>query len=98
MNLLLGLAISNMADITFKTMVPFILEERGQDTQSVATFLSVTSGTAALGKLAAPLLQTLAGLSSRGMYVAVLLVVIVARVGKYPVLYSTRKGGGGYIQ
>ncbi|XP_034240163.1 monocarboxylate transporter 10-like [Thrips palmi] len=80
MVLLLGLAVSNMAEITFKTMVPFILAERGQDRQSVATFLSLTSGTAALGKLAAPLLQALAGLSSKGMYVAVLLVVICARV------------------
>ncbi|KOX69907.1 Monocarboxylate transporter 9 [Melipona quadrifasciata] len=81
---ILGMAVSLVAETNFNMMIPFVLTElSGLERDSIATVMSIQAISDIIGRLCVPLLAHKAGWTSRNLYVLSLIGSTVGRTSTY---------------
>ena len=81
---ILGMAVSFVAETNFNAMIPFVLTElSGLDRTTIATVMSIQAFSDITGRLCVPLLAHKAGWTSRSLYIISLIGSTIGRTSTY---------------
>jgi hypothetical protein len=81
-NLMLGMSLAICAELNFSLLTPFILADRGFDTDHIAIIMSVIAGLDIVFRFLAPFFSDYYKIQARDMYIIALIMLLSSRIGK----------------
>jgi hypothetical protein len=87
-NLMLGMSLAICAELNFSLLTPFILNDRGFDTDHTAILMSVIAAFDIVFRFLAPFVSDYYKIQARVMYIIALVMLLSSRSGGYEVLRS----------
>jgi hypothetical protein len=82
-NLMLGMSLAICAELNFSLLTPFILSDRGFDTDHTAIIMSVIAGLDIVFRFLAPFFSDYYKIQSRVMYIIALILLLSSRTGEW---------------
>jgi hypothetical protein len=87
-NLMLGMSLAICAELNFSLLTPFILNDRGFDTDHTAILMSVIACLDIVFRFLAPFFSDYYKIQARVMYIIALIMLVSSRTGEYKVQCS----------
>jgi cyanate permease len=84
-NLMLGMSLAICAELNFSLLTPFILSDRGFDTDHTAIIMSVIAGLDIVFRFLAPFFSDYYKIQARVMYIIALIMLLSSRTGEWQV-------------
>jgi cyanate permease len=81
-NLMLGMSLAICAELNFSLLTPFILSDRGFDTEHTAIIMSVIAGLDIVFRFLAPFFSDYYKIQARVMYIIALIMLLSSRTGE----------------
>jgi len=81
-NLMLGMSLAICAELNFSLLTPFILADRGFDTNLIAIIMSVIAGLDIVFRFLAPFFSDYYKIEARDMYIIALIMLLSSRMCK----------------
>jgi hypothetical protein len=81
-NLMLGMSLAICAELNFSLLTPFILADRGFDTDHIAIIMSVIAGLDIVFRFMAPFFSDYYKIQARDMYIIALFMLLSSRMCK----------------
>jgi len=81
-NLMLGMSLAICAELNFSLLTPFILADRGYDTDHIAIIMSVIAGLDIVFRFLAPFFSDYYKIEARDMYIIALIMLLSSRMCK----------------
>jgi hypothetical protein len=81
-NLMLGMSLAICAEMNFGLLTPFILADRGFDTDHIAIIMSVIAGLDIVFRFLAPFFSDYYKIQARDMYMIALIMLLSSRMCK----------------
>ena len=82
-NLMLGMSLAICAELNFGLLTPFILADRGFDTDHIAIIMSVIAGLDIVFRFLAPFFGDYYKIQTRDMYIIALILLVSSRMCKW---------------
>jgi MFS family permease len=79
-NLMLGMSLAICAELNFSLLTPFILADRGYDTDHIAIIMSVIAGLDIVFRFLAPFFSDYYKIEARDMYIIALIMLLSSRM------------------
>ena len=79
---MIGMSIAVCAEFNFSLLTPFILKDRGFDTENTAIIMSVIAGLDIVFRFIVPFFSDHYKISARNMYTFALVLLVSSRTGK----------------
>lgn len=87
-NLMVGMSLAICAELNFSLLTPFILNDKGFDTDRTAILMSIIAGLDIVFRFFAPFFSDYYKIKARVMYIIALIMLISSRTGKYIAQWS----------
>jgi hypothetical protein len=87
-NLMLGMSLAICAELNFSLLTPFILNDRGFDTDHTAIIMSVIAGLDIVFRFLAPFFSDYYKIQARVMYIIALIMLVSSRTGECELLFE----------
>jgi hypothetical protein len=81
-NLMVGMSLAICAELNFSLLTPFILADRGFDTDHIAIIMSVIAGLDIVFRFLAPFFSDYYKIQARDMYIIALIMLLSSRMCK----------------
>lgn len=82
-NLMVGMSLAICAELNFSLLTPFILSDRGFDTDHTAIIMSVIAGLDIVFRFLAPFFSDYYRINARVMYIIALILLLSSRTGEW---------------
>jgi cyanate permease len=92
-NLMLGMSLAICAELNFSLLTPFILNDRGFDTDHTAIIMSVIAGLDIVFRFLVPFFSDYYKIQARIMYIVALILLASSRTGKWIMICTVRVMG-----
>jgi cyanate permease len=82
-NLMMGMSLAICAELNFSLLTPFILADRGFETDHIAVIMSVIAGLDIVFRFLAPFFSDYYKIQARHMYIIALFMLLFSRMCKW---------------